>query len=58
MPSAHNLIYLNLKGNAIRDEGLELLSSALLSTNYLEELDISVNEITPIGISSFADILP
>ena len=26
LPSAKNLIYLNLKGNAIRDEGLELLS--------------------------------
>lgn len=52
LPSAKNLIYLNLKGNAIRDEGLEMLSQALLNANYLEELDISVNEITPIGISS------
>lgn len=40
---------MNLKGNGIRDEGLEVLSKALLDNHILEELDISLNEITPIG---------
>lgn len=35
-----------------------MLSEAILQCPSLQELDISVNEITPIGISSLADVLP
>lgn len=40
---------LNIRGNAIRDEGAECLAEALLRNGQIEELDISLNEITPLG---------
>ncbi len=43
-----------IRGNSIQDEGLDLLSEALLDNNYLEELDISANKITPVGIACIA----
>lgn len=42
---------LNVKGNSIRDEGLIYLAEAIRKNFSLEELDISLNDITPIGIS-------
>jgi len=45
-----SLKHLNLKGNAIRDEGLEMIALALEKNNTLESLNISLNEITPFGI--------
>lgn len=42
---------LNVRGNSIRDEGLIYLAEAIRKNFSLEELDISLNEITPIGIS-------
>ena len=48
----NSLISLNLKGNAIRDEGLEIIALALEENVSLESLNISLNEITPFGIQS------
>ena len=45
-----SLRYLNVRGNAIRDEGLEMIAIALEKNNSLESLNISLNEITPFGI--------
>ena len=45
-----SLIHLNLRGNAIRDEGLESIALALEENDTLESLNISLNEITPFGI--------
>ena len=45
----HTLKYLNIKGNCIRDEGAKVLADALEENLTIEELDVSLNEITPIG---------
>ena len=45
-----SLVHLNLRGNAIRDEGLERIALALEENHTLESLNISLNEITPFGI--------
>jgi Ran GTPase-activating protein (RanGAP) involved in mRNA processing and transport len=49
---------LNLRGNNIRDEGLQVLSQAILQNETLEELDISLNDLTPVGICYLAEVLP
>lgn len=43
---------LNLKGNAIKDEGLIKISEVLMNNTTLIELNISHNEVTPLGILS------
>ena len=45
----HSLRVLNIRGNCIRDEGAQILSDALQENLTIEELDVSLNEITPIG---------
>lgn len=52
LKNSNTLISLNLRGNSIRDEGLEHIADALFDNQILEELDISMNEITSNGISS------
>ncbi|CAD8044842.1 unnamed protein product [Paramecium primaurelia] len=52
------LVSLNLKGNQIRDEGIQVLSAAIYESESLQELDISLNDITPDGIRYLADVLP
>ena len=52
LKNSKTLISLNLRGNLIKDEGLDHIADALFYNQILEELDISLNEITPNGISS------
>lgn len=47
-----------MKGNSIKDEGVQLLMDALDYNESIRVLDISLNEITPIGFSYLFDILP
>lgn len=49
---------LNLRGNGIRDRGLEILAEAISESDTLEHLDIALNDITPEGIVHLASILP
>ncbi len=51
LKNSNSLVSLNLRGNSIRDEGLEHIADALQDNQTLEELDISMNEITSNGIS-------
>lgn len=52
------LVSLNLRGNGIRDRGLEILAEAINDSETLEELDIALNDLTPEGIQFLARILP
>jgi len=52
------LVSLNLRGNGIRDRGLEILAEAISESDTLEHLDIALNDITPEGIVHLASILP
>ena len=45
----HSLRVLNIRGNSIRDEGARILAEALEENLTIEEFDVSLNEITPIG---------
>lgn len=46
----HTIESLNIKGNIIGDQGIILLANALKeSKSQLKELDISLNEIGPVG---------
>ena len=47
--STTSLRCLVLKGNSLRDDGVRILAEALEENLVLEELDISLNEITPVG---------
>ena len=51
MKRTQTLQSLHLRGNALKDEGLEMLAEAIRENKSLEELDVSINEITPVGIS-------
>lgn len=51
-----NLHHLNLSGNFILDECLELLSSSLLSLENLTVLNLSMNQITSEGLHHIANI--
>lgn len=50
---------LNIKGNIIGDQGIILLANALKeSKSSLRELDISLNEIGPVGFQALCEVLP
>jgi Ran GTPase-activating protein (RanGAP) involved in mRNA processing and transport len=49
---------LNIKSNGIGDEGIECLANALKATPKLKEIDISFNEIGPVGFQALIDVLP
>ncbi|EGR31503.1 hypothetical protein IMG5_107210 [Ichthyophthirius multifiliis] len=55
---SQSLQYINLKGNGIGDEGFLMICEVLNDNYILEELDVSLNEISSAGIKCFADILP
>eukprot|EP00826_Nyctotherus_ovalis_P040438 TRINITY_DN3991_c0_g10_i1.p2 TRINITY_DN3991_c0_g10~~TRINITY_DN3991_c0_g10_i1.p2 ORF type:complete len:110 (+),score=34.98 TRINITY_DN3991_c0_g10_i1:306-635(+) len=46
-----------MKGNFIGDEGLSLVASALENNKIMQEIDVSFNEIGPIGFSSLIKVL-
>jgi len=49
---------LNIKGNIIGDEGMVFIAQALPAAVQLKELDISLNEVGPIGFQALCDVLP
>jgi Ran GTPase-activating protein (RanGAP) involved in mRNA processing and transport len=58
-----SLQYLNVRGNAIRNEGVAVLAEYLGHSdfrcrNHLEELDISLNEVSQKGLTALAEVLP
>lgn len=47
-----------MKGNGIKDEGLEFIAKILDVNDKLEELDVSLNEITSNGVEILSTTLP
>jgi len=48
---------LNIKGNIIGDDGCVFLAKALVGNKALKDLDISLNEIGPMGFQAICDVL-
>ena len=53
-----SLEVLNIKGNIIGDDGLILIAQSLRDAPSLKDLDISLNEIGPVGFQTLCDVLP
>lgn len=49
---------LSIKGNFISDEGVVYLSQALNNNKFLQEIDISFNEIGLAGFNEIISVLP
>jgi hypothetical protein len=49
---------LSIKGNFIGDEGAGYLAEALESNKFLQELDVSFNEVGPNGFAILVKALP